>query len=363
MISRSTPFRSLGGSSLMNRISVQVRQPIVICIFPVMILAATVRLEAQVDDICREFGFMATLDGPRLSAPYLFGRINVNAPETGKNAPKVTITYTSRGNSPERLTVGRTGNYCFQMSTGSGGILIVEVDGVEMARRQIATVAPAQQREDFDIVVQRDKALAAPGVVSSKYSRPPNEKTSDLYRQAAESEERNDLDGSVKLLKEIVSIDPSDFVAWGLLAKRLLSKKDYTGSEEASRKALELRADYFPVWMTAGRIRAEQKQHEAAIRVFKHAVSLEPGAAEAYQSLGEAYLQARQGTLGAEALNKALELDPVGMAECHLQLAHLYQLAKANTMAADEYRKYLAKVPNHPDRKKFEKFIAENPAK
>lgn len=326
-------------------------------------LAASIKAEGQVDEICGEFGFMATLEGPRLSAPFVFGRINLKASKARDNFPKVTVFYQSRGSSPERLTVGRSGNYCFRAASGQGGILIVEVDGVEMARRQIAMLAPAQQREDFDIVIRGDQPHAAPGVVSSKYGRPPNEKTVDIYREAAAAEESKDLNASIRLLEQIVAIDPDDFVAWGLLAKKLLAKKDYAGAEAAVRKAIELREDHYPAWMTAGRIRAEQKQYEAAVEVFKHAVSLEPGDAEAYQALGEAYLQARQGTLGAEALNKAIELDPFGMAACHLQLAHLYRLAKANALAADEYRKFLAKVPNHPDRKKFEKFIADNPSK
>ena len=49
------------------------------------------------------------------------------------------------------------------------------------------------------------------------------------------------------------------------------------------------------------------------------------------------------------------------MAECHLQLAHLYELAGAKKLAAHEYALFMAKVPDHPDRKKFEKYIKDNP--
>ena len=81
----------------------------------------------------------------------------------------------------------------------------------------------------------------------------------------------------------------------------------------------------------------------------------------ALQLLGEAYLQARQGTLAVQALNDAIRLDPIGMAECHLQLAHLYELAGARQLAAKEYKTFLSKVPDHPDQKKLEKFIKDNP--
>jgi Tfp pilus assembly protein PilF len=108
-------------------------------------------------------------------------------------------------------------------------------------------------------------------------------------------------------------------------------------------------------------IRINQKQFEAAALILQHALTLEPKSARIYQLLGETYLQNKQGALGAEALNKAIELDPIGMAECHLQLAHLYQLAKANKMATKEYKIYLTKVPDYKDKKKLEEFIKKNP--
>lgn len=71
-----------------------------------------------------------------------------------------------------------------------------------------------------------------------------------------------------------------------------------------------------------GKSRIAQKQYETAVEIFKHASTLEPASARVFQLLGETYLLAKQGTLGVAALNRAIELDPIGMAECHLQLAH-----------------------------------------
>ena len=105
-------------------------------------------------------------------------------------------------------------------------------------------------------------------------------------------------------------------------------EKSFADAEAAFRKSLELKPEYTPAWNNAGKIRMAQKQYEAAIEVFKHAASIDPSSARTFQLLGEAYLLTKQGSLGVDALNKALELDPVGMAECHLQLAHLYQLAR-----------------------------------
>jgi predicted negative regulator of RcsB-dependent stress response len=317
----------------------------------------------QVDDICGEFGYIPSLEAPRLMAPYVFGRITVRGDDPDARLPKVSIVFQHRGQSPNRLTIGKSGNYCFKMSGGAGGTLVIDVDGVEVARRILPSMGAAQQREDFDIIVPGARRPGAPGVVSAKFHRHPNPRTIDLYKKAADAEEAKNLGEAVKHLREITAIDPEDFVAWGLLGGVYLERNELKDAEAALRKSLEFREDYTPAWVAMGRVRAAQKQYDAAIEIYKYAAELEPTYARTYQLLGEAYLLAKQGSLGAEALNKAIELDPVGMAEVHLQLAHLYQLAKANYMAAEEYRKLLEKVPDHPDRTKFERFIKDNEPK
>ena len=327
----------------------------------VLMLAWAAQVNGQVDDICGEFGYMATLDAPRLTAPYVYGRVRiVGSPPAGK-VPKIAVTYTNRSQSPERITLGRTGNYCFRLTNRSDGMLVVDIDGVEVARRQVASFGPPQVREDFEVSVGDGASAERTGVVSSRYFYPRNDRTAPFYKQAAEAEAAKDLTAATKALQAVVKEDANDFIGWGLLAGVLLERKMLSEADAAVRRSLELKVEYAPAWLTAGRIRTAQKQYAAAIEIFKHAATLEPANARAYQLLGEAYLLAKQGTLGAEALNKAIELDPLGMAELHLQLAHLYQLAKAPALAAAEYKKFLAKVPDHPDKARFEKFIKENP--
>jgi cytochrome c-type biogenesis protein CcmH/NrfG len=110
-----------------------------------------------------------------------------------------------------------------------------------------------------------------------------------------------------------------------------------------------------------GQIRVEQKQYLAAVEILKHATSLDAKSARTFQLLGEAYLQNKQGSLGVAALSEAIRLDPTGMAECHLQIAHLYELAGAKQLAAKEYKLFLEKVPDYENKKRLEKFIKDNP--
>lgn len=314
----------------------------------------------QVDDICREFGINPSLDSPFAAVPYIFGRVTVKGGDANAKPPRITVVLVDPQQTQKRLTVEKSGNYCFRRSTNSSGTLVVDVDGNEVARRAFGSFGPAQQREDFEVTMS-GQPPTAPGTVSAKFAHPPNEKTAQLYKKAVEAEKAADIKRTIEHLKEIVAIDAADFVAWAKLGSLQMGQKQYADAESSFRRSLALKPEYTPAWINAGKIRMVQKQYEAAIEVFKHTISVDPTLARAHQLLGECYLLTKQGSLGVEALNNALQLDPSGMAECHLQLAHLYQLAGAKQMAAKEYKMFLEKRPTHPDKQKFEKFIKENP--
>ncbi len=83
---------------------------------------------AQVDDICREFGYTPTLDFQLLKTPYVFGRVVVKGVEPNAKFPSVTVNFIDPQQVNRRITVDRRGNYCFRRSS-LGGTLIVEVEG------------------------------------------------------------------------------------------------------------------------------------------------------------------------------------------------------------------------------------------
>jgi Flp pilus assembly protein TadD len=330
-----------------------------LCISGTLLALATF-VSAQVDDICREFGVMPSMDSPFIHVPYVYGRITVRGLDPGAKFPSVTVYLLDSGNAGRRrLTVERSGNYCFRRS-GGGETLVVEVNGVESTRRSL-TIGAAQQREDFEVFVHAAQQTAAPGTVSAKFSYPPNEKTMELYVKAREAEDNKDVNGSIKYLKQIVAEDPLDFIAWAKLGTLYFEQGSLPEADAAFRKSLELKQDYTPAWINVGQLRVAQKRYEAAIEIFKHAASLEPSSGRIQRLLGEAYLQTKQGTLGAQALNEAIRLDPVGMADCHLLLARLYDLAGAKNLATREYKAFLAKVPGYSEKKTLEKYIKENP--
>lgn len=316
---------------------------------------------AQSDETCREFGLRPTLDEPGVRVSYVYGLVVLKGYDPSTKFPRVTINFMDAQRSQGRVTINRSGNYCFRSGNSGGGTLIVEVDGVEVSRRSVANLALRQQREDFEIDLIKTLGRVAPGVISAKFVRPQNEKTVNLYKKTVEAESDGDTQKALKLLNEIVAIDPADFVAWAKLGSTYFGQNSLAEAEAAFLKALELRPDYTPALLNFGTLRAVRKEFEAAIELFKQAIGGDPLSARGYRLLGEAYLQVRKGSLGVEALNQAIKLDPVGMAECHLLLARLYDLAGAKHLASREYKLFLAKVKDHPDKKKFERYIKDNP--
>lgn len=330
-------------------------------IFTFLLLLTTKpsNLYSQINEICPETGNLPSFDSPFAHIPYLYGKISLLGFENIKKR-NVSIIFTEYQQNPNKLILNESGNYCFK-TRGNGGNILVEVNGVEVARKVIPAFGTAQLREDFEITNKNHQNSVPPGVISTKFYYPPNPQTSIIYERVAIAESKEDLKKAIDLLNEIVSIDSKDFIAWAKLGTIYFSLEKLQEAYIAFRKCLELRIDYTPAWINVGKMRIFQKQFPAAIEIFNHALTLEPKSARIYQLLGEAYLQNKQGSLGAESLNKAIELDPIGMAELHLQLAHLYQLAKANQMAAKEYKLFLSKVPDYKDKNKLEEFIKKNP--
>jgi predicted negative regulator of RcsB-dependent stress response len=317
---------------------------------------------AQADDICREYGETPTREIDRVNrvAPYVFGRISLKGIAPNAEMPRVTVIYSDSRQPSTRLVLNRSGNYCFRRQ-GAGGLLIIEVDGIETTRKTVSDIGEPRQREDFEIHLQNMQQLAAPGVISTKFNRPPNEKTASLYKKVSEAESANQPGRAIEHVKEIVLLDPEDFIAWAKLGSLLMEKNTLDEAEKAFKRSLELRPDYNAALLNLGIITAFQNKYTEAIEIFKKVLATEPLNGRAYRFLGEAYLQNRQGSLGLAALDRALEIDPVGMAECHLLKARLFDLVGAKNLATREYKQFLEKVPDYTEKKKLKKYIKENP--
>jgi Tfp pilus assembly protein PilF len=312
---------------------------------------------AQAGVICENSGGIVWLN-----SKVVYGRVLVNGGDPNLKLPKVTVTLQVNGNPLASATIDRTGNYCFRDVDGGGGTLIVEVEGTQVGQEMLPYSRNLKQfRQDFEITTNHTAPLAKPGVVTAKSQTTRSEKNARLYEMANAAIKEGKPETALAHLKEIVAADANDFVAWGMIGSLHYDRNEYSEAELAYKKALAAKPNLSQAMMNIGRINLLQNRPDPAIEYILMATKSDPTSARAFQLLGEAYLVAKKGTLGIAAFNEAIRLAPVAMAECHLLIARVYDLAGARNLASREYRMFLEKVPNHPDKAKLTKYISDNP--
>jgi Flp pilus assembly protein TadD len=213
-------------------------------------------------------------------------------------------------------------------------------------------------------------AIAYPGLADSPFYLSEAGSRQEGYARSAENSARyqkalragaaEDFRSAVRLLREAVAADPSDFEAWAELGVILLRQGKRADAEKACMQAFALQPSSVQVLLALGQIQLARKKNDAAMETLRRAVTEHPQHPQAHYFLGEAFLQSKMGSRAALHMNEALKLDPMGMAEAHLRLASLYRAAGRNDQAAAEYEKYLAKKPDYSERQKLLKFIRSN---
>ena len=332
-----------------------------------LFLAAVILFSAntwsQASQICSDTGGATVW----LTSRVVYGLVKMTGVEKAERFPKVVVVMTSGARTVASYVIDKPtgGSYCFRDVDGSGATLTLEVEGREVGREVLEIVpanGPKQFRRDFEIEIGNFSPKAKPAVVSAKYQYPRNDKQAKLYTDANAAISGKDFDTAERSLKKIVDSDKGDYWAWAKLGSVYLERNDFAAAESAFRASLQANPDFVPAAINLGRVYLLGQKNDQAVEVLLTATKTDPKAARAFQLLGEAYIVARKEAPGIEALNQAILLEPVPMAESHLLLAWVYDRAGNKKFASREYKLFLQKVPNHPEAKKFEKYIQDNPA-
>lgn len=297
----------------------------------------------------------------------LSGSLTIQGLDESGKVPTFTVVVLANGSIVARQRVQNRGGFSFNNVPRQNVSVIVEADGLEITNYQLGVMNPPPMSNRQDIILtwiqvgqtikRRNEVLS----VRNSYQR--TDANQKLFDKALIASKDKKVDPALKLFKQLLDTDPNDFVAWTEFGNLYFMGKKYSEGEEAYNKALELRVDFGPALLNLGKLFLIQKKYDASIETLLRALNLTPNSPDVNQFLGEAYLQAKKGSKAVTYLNKAIEFAPVEMAELHLRLATLYNGANLKDRAVVEYKLFLSKAPNHPEKARIEKYIKENSPK
>lgn len=259
-----------------------------------------------------------------------------------------------------RTIVSSGGRYRFNNVVGGEYDLVVEAEGAEIARVHILVAG----RPGSDLQQDLEFAWRPFGKVSTKAS---TVSAADLYQrtsgnQATFEKAQRAMDGkkyaeAVTFLTQVVEADKQDFQAWTELGTAYVLLDKNGDAEKAYQQAIAARPTFKLALLALGRIRVGEKKYQEAIEPLTALVEIDPKSPDGNYLLGEAYLQIKKGSKAVPLLNEAAKL---GRPDAHLRLATLYSALGMKDKAVIEYEQFLVKKPDYADRKKLEKYIADN---
>ncbi len=324
-----------------------------------IMFAASYGSLAQTDEVSSATGMPIPI-----GAPVIYGQVEIQGMPKGERKPNIFVSLLLSGTQVERRQTDDRGYFFFLQTPRHGHALLFEVDSGEVGRSYLTVGTGNRIRQDvsLDWRALKGSAISKTGVVTVPgYIRTADAEKAFEKAMAALRENKNG--DAASIFKQIVEKDAKDYLVWTMLGTIYYSEKKYNDAAPAFSRALELKPDFTLARVNLGKMELSQKNVDKAIEILARAVELEPESADANHFLGEAYLQAKKGSLAVGFLNKAIELAPIPKADIHLRLAALYNGANLKDRAAAEYKSFLQKVPNHPDKKKLEQYVKDNAPK
>ncbi|MEJ7624563.1 MAG: tetratricopeptide repeat protein [Pyrinomonadaceae bacterium] len=300
---------------------------------------------------------------PRGNRMNVSGQIRTETREKLEHPPVVTVIVSIAGAAIDKAIANDKGYYLIRNVPRENGTIIVEVDGNEVVRQPLIASPMGNPRFDFTISRPQLPGQGKPGVVrvDSMYDRTPQNKA--LFQQMIAAQRANDSRRALEVLNQLLANDPKDYVSWTEAGTIYFKGGSLDDAEACYFKALSLKKDYFAALLNLGKLYLGRKSFDNAALVLANAAKVDPDSADAHHYLGESYLQIRKGNAAQFHYNEAIRLAPEAKAEVHLRLASLYDAAKMKDKAVTEYKKFLLRRPDYPQRKQLESYISDNPSK
>src|SRR5262249_13767864 len=246
-------------------------------------------------------GSRAAIMTPNGGSHKLFGDFKVDESKAkgDKSGLFQIVLYTLNGQVVGRQSISNNGRYYFHDIANGDYNLVIEMEGLE------GEGVPLTISERFSTDIRTTLSLewrggtaagAKPGVVSAAaaYDRKPANQS--LFDKAQAAIKKNDHKQAASLLNQVVSADAKDYPAWAELGTVYFKLEKMGDAENAFRRALAEKPDFFPALLNLGKLQFTKKNYDGAIETLTKAVEADSNSADAHYFLGESYLQVKKGS-------------------------------------------------------------------
>ena len=118
------------------------------------------------------------------------------------------------------------------------------------------------------------------------------------------------FDEAIKHLSKAVELNPKREVAHLNLAAALMETQQFTKAAERYRAALQLNPRIPQAYFGLGMVQSREQNHAEAVKSFRQSIALNGASSRTWTQLGLSLLALGEKTAAAQALTKAIELDP-----------------------------------------------------
>lgn len=297
---------------------------------------------------------------PAGSPMIVSGRVTLEGSEQLRRQPVIRVTAMVGGIPFATTNAQKLGYYYLRDIPRQSLSLIVEVDGTEVSRQVLVASGMGNLTVDVSVPWIVLRSAVKPGVINVRDAYLRSESAEANFQKALDAGRSGNVAEAVKLFDTILNTDKDDYEAWTELGNIYFKRNLASNAEAAYYKAIELKRDYYTALINLGKLYFSLKRFDDAVLVLSNAAKANPESADAHHFLGESYLQLKKGSLAVVEFTSALKVAPDEKAELHLRLAALYDAANMKKKAVEEYKTFLKKRPDHPEKARFQKYIAEN---
>lgn len=195
--------------------------------------------------------------------------------------------------------------------------------------------------------------LGVPGTGPTKEDQAKVASVKKLFEEGVTASRANDFDTAIGKFNEAAAVMPNCFDCFYNIGYAEAQKKDYAKSEDAFKKAIELKPDYVEAYNGLATIYNAQKRFDDAQAASQKAAELSAaggeagggGSVDALYNQGVIAWNAGKADDAKKAFEQAVKLDP-NHANSHYQLAMCYINLGQMPEAITEFETYLKVAPD-----------------